>query len=60
VGVVYYISAIWAKAVYDPDTQGWGMEDKKMCNIAHHFSGKLTIPLLVLLAIFLFGIGCFV
>ena len=31
-----------------------------MCDIPHHFSGKLTIPLLVLPAIFLFGIGCFV
>ncbi len=31
-----------------------------MCNLPHHFSGKLTIPLIVLPAIFLFGIGCFV
>ncbi|MBW7988904.1 MAG: LamG domain-containing protein [Planctomycetes bacterium] len=31
-----------------------------MCNIPHHFISKLTIPLLVLLVIFLFGIGCFV
>ncbi len=58
--MVNYISAILGKAVYDPDTQGWGTEDKKICNIAHHFSGKLTITLLVLLAIFLFVIGCFV
>ena len=36
------------------------VEDKKMCNIPHHFSSKLTIPLLMLPAIFLLGIGCFV
>ncbi|MHC4300862.1 MAG: hypothetical protein ACYS7Y_26610, partial [Planctomycetota bacterium] len=31
-----------------------------MRNLPHHFIGKLTIPLRVLPAIFLFDIGCFV
>jgi len=41
------------KADYCPDIKGWGAEDKQMCNIPHHFSGKLTIPLLIFLAIVL-------
>jgi hypothetical protein len=42
------------------NAQIWGLEDKKMCNLPHHLSGKLTKPLIVLLAIFLFDIVCFV
>ena len=48
------------KTVDDPVVNRRGEEDKKMFNLPHHFIGKLTIPLLVLPSIFLFGIFCFV
>ncbi|MHC4464099.1 MAG: glycoside hydrolase family 71/99 protein [Planctomycetota bacterium] len=51
--MLYYISEILGKAVDCPVINRWGAEDKKTCNLPHHFIGKLTTPLPVLLAIVL-------
>ena len=41
------------KPLSAPLPKDGGLDDKKMYNLPHHFSGKSTIPLLVLLAIVL-------
>ncbi len=55
---LYFVASCLCTKGGNANAQLWGLEDKKMCNIAHHFSGKLTIPLFVLPAIFLSGIDC--